>query len=501
MTLDLVRKRDGEDDYDWIRMLEPAEEAALRTVKRGGEVDEEMRALYLRTVGAARDDGCWFMCDCRSEGGMGPVIVPRQDAPERIHLVNRPDPPLPHAGHCVFAPAGDERPAPRRRAPQAAHDDRFDPFAPAEKKPAGDGPLGPAAPRSFSGLPAGSRHRTAANMLRTLMQTALLNTLDGATRFSSPGGWLPEIVRAAEQFFVADGVRAPEFLFTDPAQWTDGSVARRLEEAEPDWPKGGKPYAMLCWLARGLGDREINPANPRDGRVAVSSDIAAPRVFRNRVPGPWLFLGIVARPGDAGPWQCLFAWAQPIAAPECPLPVDSGHERRAVETLRRLIPRLEDDTALRSVAGAGVRVQLEKPLTPFETGRGPCLPDFVVTVTLRAADAEADPDSPDDHAPAARASAPGTGARYVIEVMGSDDPKYERRKADTHNRMREIGRVFRMEATEFDSRFNGIERQGERIARDIANDLVRRLSPAGGPAASSAAGRAVPALREEIGLR
>lgn len=142
MALDLVRKREGEDDYDWIRMLEPAEEAALRTVKRGGEVDEEMRALYLRTAGSARDDGCWFMCDFRSEDGMGPVIVPHQDAPERIHLVNRPAPPLPHAGHCVFALAGDARPAPRRRAPQAAHDDRFNPFAPAEKKSAGDGPWG-----------------------------------------------------------------------------------------------------------------------------------------------------------------------------------------------------------------------------------------------------------------------------------------------------------------------------------------------------------------------
>ena len=116
MALDVVRKREAEDDYDWIRMLEPAEEAALRTVKRGGEVDEEMQALYLRTVGSARDDGCRFMCDRRSEDRMGPMIVPRQDAPERIHLVNRPGALLPHAGHCVFALAGDERPAPRRLA-------------------------------------------------------------------------------------------------------------------------------------------------------------------------------------------------------------------------------------------------------------------------------------------------------------------------------------------------------------------------------------------------
>ena len=167
-------------------------------------------------------------------------------------------------------------------------------------------------PRAFTGLPAGSRHRTLANMLRTLMQTARLNTLHGAERFSSPREWLPEITRAAEQFYIADGVPASDFLFTDPAGWAEGEVARRLEEAEPDWPKGATPYAMLCWLARDLNDDEINPANPQEGHVEVASGVLSPRVFLNRVPGPWLCLGIVARPKQDEPWECLAAWAQPI---------------------------------------------------------------------------------------------------------------------------------------------------------------------------------------------
>ncbi len=69
-------------------------------------------------------------------------------------------------------------------------------------------------------------------------------------------------------------------------------------------------------------------------------------------------------------------------------------------------------------------------------------------------------------------------ARYIVEVMGLDDPGYECNKTRMHARMRRIGRLFRMEATESDSRFNDIERQGERIAQDIANDLVWRWSPA-----------------------
>ena len=473
MVLYLVEKPDEEDEYDPVRVLEPEEEAALRTVKSGGEVDEDMRALYLRTVGSARDNDYWFMCDCRFEDGRGPMIVPRQDTPERIFLVNRPGASLPHAGDCVFALTGDEEdaPAPRRWAPQPAHDDSFDPFAPAQKKSdAGrDGPMGPVVPRAFTGLPADSRHRTVANMLRTLMQTARLNTLDGAERFSSPGQWLPEILRAAEQFFIAGDMRVSEFLFTDPADWTGGEVARRLEEAEPGWPKGKKPYSMLCWLARDLNDDEINPANPQEGHVEVTEGVKSPKVFLNRVPGPWLFLGVVARPEDDEPWECLAAWAQPIVAPECPVPVDSGQERRAFETLRRLAACLEDDMALCQALRARVRVQLEKPLTNYETALGPCLPDFVVTVALPAAMADREPGLADD----------GGMARYVIEVMGSDDSGYERKKAKTHARMRRIGRLFRMEATEFDTRFNDIERQGRRIARDIANDLVWRWSPAG----------------------
>ena len=472
MVLWLVEKLDGEDEYDWVQPLEPEEDAALRTIKGGEEAGEDMRALYLRTVGHARDNGYWFMCDCRFEDGRGPVIVPRQDTPERMFLVNRPGASLPHARDCVFALTGDEEdsPSPRRWAPQPAHDDTFDPFAPARKKSRADGPMETVTPRAFTGLPAGSRHRTAANMLRTLMQTARLNTLDGAGRFSSPPEWLPEIARAAEQFFIADDVPASEFLFTDPANWADGEVARRLEEAEPGWRKGRKPYAMLCWLARDLSDGEINPATPQEGRVKVREGVKSPKVFLNRVPGPWLFLGIVARPEDGEPWECLAAWAQPIVAPEWPVPVDSGQERRAFHTLCRLAAFLEDDMALRRALGGGIRIQLEKPLTNYETALGPCLPDFVLTVTMPAPTADGESGHPDD----------GTMVRYVVEVMGLDDPGYERKKARTRARMHRIGRPFRMEATEFDSRFNDIERQGERIAQDIANDLVWRWGPATG---------------------
>ncbi|MCY4608221.1 MAG: hypothetical protein OXD40_06445 [bacterium] len=116
---------------------------------------------------------------------------------------------------------------------------------------------------------------------------------------------------------------------------------------------------MLCWLARDLEDNEFNPTNLQEGHVevAVAPGVLRSKVFFNRVPDPWLFLGIVARPEHNGPWECLTAWAQPVVAPECPVPVDSGQERRAFETLRRPAACLEDDTALSQALGAGVWAQ------------------------------------------------------------------------------------------------------------------------------------------------
>ena len=69
-------------------------------------------------------------------------------------------------------------------------------------------------------------------------------------------------------------------------------------------------------------------------------------------------------------------------------------------------------------------------------------------------------------------------ARYVIEVMESTDPAYERRKEITHARMRRIGRVIRMDAKRFDSLSYDLETQARQIARRIRGDLLARWKPA-----------------------
>ena len=307
-------------------------------------------------------------------------------------------------------------------------------------------------------------------MLRLLMQTARLNRLGAVEGFSSPADWLPEIRHAAERFFTPDGMPASGLVFAGPESWRGGAVARRLEERQPGWPEGRPPFAMLCGSALSLSDTVINPDHPREGRLSVPSGVASLRIGETRIQGPWVFLAIVARAGKGGPLACVTACARPVFSPARPVPVDSGAERRAFDTLARLLRDMESDTALRQALGGPVRMELEKPLTDFRTAPKPCRPDFVVTVAPPETQRRAGPDHQRDCEP----------VRYVIEVMGSNDEEYRKGKAGAHARMRRIGRLFRMEAPEFDDRRNGIERQAARIMRDIAGDLRRRWGTAAG---------------------
>ena len=221
--------------------------------------------------------------------------------------------------------------------------------------------------------------------------------------------------------------------------------------------------------------RGINPRHPEAGRVEVHSRVPRPVVGRSPVKGPFLFLGIVARGEGGGAWACRAACVQPILSPEVPMPVDSGYERRALAALRGAAADLARNAALTDALGGAVRVELEKPLFPFIVRGGPCLPDALLTVTRPGGRGHmpAGPAAPLPEGPFADRDK----ARYVIEVMGFADAGYERRKANTHARMRRIGRVIRMEARRFDSPWNDLESQTRRIARRIGKDLVWRWKP------------------------
>ena len=438
-----------------VRRLTPLEEWALREVKgatvKGRKAKPEARRIYDPLTEDIRDRNCWILCDCLPDEWEQPAIAPRR-APRGMRLGNRPNAEVPHDVNCVFR---------LREASQDTSRYLFNPLTHGRQGAAS----GERDRRREPGGRGGRSVPTVARNLKRLIREARLHTLAGAERFPSPADWLAELARAAAAFSVAPNVPASEVLFTDPASWRSGEFRERLDARAQKWPKGSPPCGFLCWVAHDVEDHEINGKTRGAGHVRVTSRVVSPEVYDNRVVGPYLFLGALEQSADRSGWECCMAYAMPIAAPELPIPVESDYERQAVLSLPQLVRDLRSDTKLEEALGGVVGVELQKPLFETRVREGLCRPDVLLTVARPGGPAPRVPDEPFDD---------GDKVRYVIEVMGSDDAQYERKKEKTHRRMKRLGRVIRLEGRQFGSAHSGLERQLERVAFRIANDLVRR---------------------------
>ena len=448
---------------------------ALRALKRG-RADAAQEALCLPLLDRARREELWFECCCRRVGSQYPDFHVRYHGKGRYTLANRSGAAMAHAEGCVFRRTD----ADAARPPPVRHPDLLGGFVASdeERPPAGPGavPYGHWEPRPRA---AAEQGKTLWGTASKLMQTARLNLLGAEERYPPPSDWLAEIAAAADRLYLPPRVPVSGFLFTDPAAWRSGEVAARLGAAEPGWPEGGRPGAYLCWPVTEVRGRAVDPGRP--GHVEAPDTVVCPMLpGKKPVAGPYLFLGAVARSGEG--WACVNACARPIAALDCPVPVDSGYERQATAALWRLVRTLAGNRDLSALLGGAVGIELEKPLTLIETVEGACLPDFQLTVFRPGAYSHL-PGGPGDPRHFGRFD-PRDRARYVIEVMGSDDPEYERSKQRTHPRMARLGTVFRMEGKEFGPNGKGIDRQRERITADIARDLIRRWRTRRKPAAA-----------------
>ena len=407
-------------------------------------------------------DGLRIECGCRPDLPWGPLLGTRRKKGRRTFIVNLPRQDVAHAEGCVFRV--DPLPP-----PLIVYSDVFKLISRAEvHRGDPDSPVH----RKSRGLSQGHRLRTMRDVLWTLMQTARLNKLAVADRFSSSTEWLAAIGEAAKQFYLPPKVPASEFLCIDPGSWSSGEVGRRLDDARRDWPEFEDPFAILCWPALDVSEYEVNSRNTELGHVKVRTRVVRPIIGDNPVRGPYLFLGVMERPEDGGRWECTKACAQPIVATDCPVPVDSHYERRALGSLRSLVRNLEKSPKLRETLGGAVGVEFEKPLTRTEVAGGPCLPDFLFTATRPGAYSHL-PEGP-GHSKHRDRFNPRDWARFVIEVMGFDDEDYERDKERTHLRMKRIGRLFTMKGSKFDSADNPLRRQREEITAEIEQDILER---------------------------
>ncbi|MDD9990792.1 MAG: hypothetical protein OXP75_03245 [Rhodospirillales bacterium] len=464
-TFYLVDKESGER----LRKLTPDEARSIEAVKKGRAGPEEEPHFSL--MQEVHRDELRIECGCRPDLPRGPLLGPRRTRPKRIFPVNLRGHDVAHAEDCVFRV--EELPK-----PSIVYSDVFNLISRADA-PHGD--IDPDFPvnRKSRGLSQGQRPRTMRGVLWTLMSTARLHRLAVADGFSSSENdlaatrdWLMAIQKAAEQFYLPPEVPASEFLFTDPKSWNSGEVGKRLDVARRDRPEFKEPFALLCWFARDVSEYEVNGKNRELGHVKVRTPVVRPIIGDKPVRGPYLFLGVVERSGDGRRWECTKACAHPIVAANCPIPVDSHYERRALGSLRSLVRNLTESAKLKKALGGAVRVELEKPLTRTEVAGGPCLPDFLITVTRPGAYSHL-PEGPGHPKHHGRFN-PRDRARYVVEVMGFDNEEYERDKEETHHRMRRIGPLSCMEGRKFDSADNPLRRQRETITADIEEDLLER---------------------------
>ena len=447
-----VAKAHGREHVGW---LTPLQEWALREVK-GATVDDRKaepaaRRIYDPLTEDIRNGNCWILCNCLPHEPERPVIVPGQ-RPSGISLGNLPNAPVPHHRTCVFRLHGH---------PQGTSGHFFNPLT-HDRQGAASGE------RDRRREPRGRGGRsvpTVAHVLWCFIQEARLHTLAGAEGFPSPEDWLSELKRAAGAFSVAPNVPASEVLLTDPESWRSGEFRESLDERAQNWPKGSPPCGFLCWVAHEVEDHEINGKTRDAGHVRVTSRVGSSPVYDDRVVGPYLFLGALEQSEDRSGWECCMAYAHPIAALELPIPVDSDYERQALLSLPQLVRDLQSDTKLEEALGGVVGVALQKPLFEIGVREGRCRPDVLLTVTRPGGPVPRVPGDPFDDS---------DKVRYVIEVMGFGDEKYEKQKEKIHRRMRRLGRVIRLEGRQFSSARNSLEQQRDRIAFRIAKDLIRR---------------------------
>ena len=439
-----------------VRWLGPLEEEALREGKRarveGRKLDPDTRRHYDAVTKAVRDANCWFLCDCLPEEPEQPVIVPCQ-RPGGISLGNLPNAEVAHDVNCVFRLLGESS--------QGVSGDFVNPLS--HKRH--DAALGEP---GQGDEPWSGRSRavpTVANVLKRFIREARLHTLAGAERFPSPAEWLAELKNAAAAFPVAQKVPASEVLFTDPESWPSDEFREDLDKRARNWPKGSPPCGYLCWVAHDVDGHDINGRTRDAGHVRVTSPVASKFIHGEIVEGPYLFLGALEQSEDGPGWQCCMAWAQPIADLELPIPVDSGYERLFMLSLAGRVRGLQSDTELEEALGGFAEFELQRPLFPEGVHGRSCEPDALLTVTRPGGPAARARDDPFDDS---------DKARYVLEVMGLGDAKYEKSQEKTHPRMEQLGRLIRLEGRQFGSVHNGLEHQLERIARRIKKDLIWR---------------------------
>ena len=408
-------------DLSPVMVLTDEQEQALRKVADGDQ-GEDLQASVLDMLVRAHTERLWLACDCRGEGGRPPVNGPCRRM-GRYFWRRLPAPHVAHAEGCVYSRVSvlHKSRNPETRAPVEPPDDRFFTVLlnePEELRIA-----------ESSDLPQhhGARRRNRSSKLRQrlfeLLANAGLNRLPDA-EVANAKEWWNRIRQAAKGFEIAPDRPLGDLIFPYRRMWQMDRVDDSMRAVAKAWAEGHRPQGFVCGAVWGVDDQGVTGGR-KGTRLDVVARVARPVIGGNPVSPPYLFMGVVGLEEGAAAWACLRGHAQPIAAMNCPVPVESNVERQAFGTLRKTLRMLRRDFD-------SVTFSLEKPLFETNTEYGPCLPDFVIQARPEGWDGK-------------------DSVRFMIEVMGFEDEDYRKRKEETHRAMRSLGTLCTMEAGRFDT--------------------------------------------------
>ena len=285
------------------------------------------------------------------------------------------------------------------------------------------------------------RHR-----LFELMVHASLNRLPDA-RTANAREWSNRIREASRAFEIAPDRRLDDFILPYRRMWQMDRIDARMRDLARTWPEGHRPQAFVCGSVWEVDDHGVTGS--RGSRIDVVSGMARPVMGGKAVNPPYLFMGVVGLEEGAATWACLHGHAQPIAAMNCPLPMESDAQRQAFGALQKTLAILRRELA-------AVKFTLEKPLFETHTQYGPCRPDFIIQALPEGWEG-------------------WESVRFMIEVTEPGDGDRCRRKEETHRAMRELGTLCVMEAARFGTR-EGLASEGTDVTDRVRAVLRRRMA-------------------------
>jgi len=336
----------------------------LRWYTGAGTSDDEKVAVQL--VRSVKMYERWLACDCLGDDVRPPLMSPAYMSEVRTYYIRRligGDRPA-HVASCPFyrdqadylEARNRSEPAPVRvplgffsvLKPQGEH------LAKAPDRNDNERARRPSVPRL-------------AKLLWQLIENAETNVVEAIGERPRPSIALEfaKLKSAAEELWIAPGIRLRDMLFTHPDDFRNNRVYARLRAAAETWPQAHEPQAFLLLYAASIDKRAIHVSSGEP--VLVTSDIK--HAAEKDTAVPCLVLVAIGKQSQARGYAAVEAYAQPIVNGRTFMPVETIAQRQLLEVLMQLQWDLH---------ASGVATRFKRPLFDADGDDPSMRPDALI---------------------------------------------------------------------------------------------------------------------------